>query len=50
MRHELTWYAHILGPPGPDIPGTNTDPATIIPKIYPILGKNTLKRKPRDAS
>ncbi|KAL6706801.1 hypothetical protein ACN47E_005137 [Coniothyrium glycines] len=25
------------GPPGPDIPGTNTDPATIIPKIYPIL-------------
>ena len=27
----------IGGPPGPDIPGTNTDPATIIPKIYPIL-------------
>ncbi|KNG51392.1 het-c domain-containing protein [Stemphylium lycopersici] len=25
------------GPPGPEIPGTNTDPATIIPKIYPIL-------------
>ncbi|EMD61369.1 hypothetical protein COCSADRAFT_201801 [Bipolaris sorokiniana ND90Pr] len=25
------------GPPGPDIPGTNMDPATIIPKIYPIL-------------
>jgi hypothetical protein len=25
------------GPPGPNIPGTNTDPATIIPKIYPIL-------------
>ncbi|KAF2748120.1 heterokaryon incompatibility Het-C, partial [Sporormia fimetaria CBS 119925] len=25
------------GPPGPDIPGTHTDPATIIPKIYPIL-------------
>jgi hypothetical protein len=25
------------GPPGPDIPGTSTDPATIIPKIYPIL-------------
>lgn len=25
------------GPPGPDIPGTNTDPAVIIPKIYPIL-------------
>ncbi|KAF2279482.1 Het-C-domain-containing protein [Westerdykella ornata] len=25
------------GPPGPDIPGTNTDPATIIPKIMPIL-------------
>jgi hypothetical protein len=25
------------GPPGPDMPGTNTDPATIIPKIYPIL-------------
>jgi hypothetical protein len=25
------------GPPGPDIPGTNTDPAAIIPKIYPIL-------------
>lgn len=25
------------GPPGPDIPGTNTDPSTIIPKIYPIL-------------
>ncbi|PVI07204.1 heterokaryon incompatibility Het-C [Periconia macrospinosa] len=25
------------GPPGPDIPGTNTDPATIVPKIYPIL-------------
>jgi hypothetical protein len=27
----------IGGPPGPDMPGTNTDPATIIPKIYPIL-------------
>ncbi|KAF2447540.1 Het-C-domain-containing protein [Karstenula rhodostoma CBS 690.94] len=27
----------IGGPPGPNIPGTNTDPATIIPKIYPIL-------------
>lgn len=25
------------GPPGPNIPGTNTDPATVIPKIYPIL-------------
>ncbi|KAH8727645.1 heterokaryon incompatibility protein Het-C-domain-containing protein [Phaeosphaeriaceae sp. PMI808] len=25
------------GPPGPNIPGTDTDPATIIPKIYPIL-------------
>lgn len=25
------------GPPGPNIPGTNTDPASIIPKIYPIL-------------
>jgi hypothetical protein len=25
------------GPPGPNIPGTETDPATIIPKIYPIL-------------
>ncbi|KAF2189626.1 Het-C-domain-containing protein [Zopfia rhizophila CBS 207.26] len=25
------------GPPGPYIPGTNTDPSTIIPKIYPIL-------------
>jgi hypothetical protein len=25
------------GPPGPNIPGTNTDPATIVPKIYPIL-------------
>jgi hypothetical protein len=25
------------GPPGPDIPGTNVDPATIIPRIYPIL-------------
>ncbi|KAF2706750.1 Het-C-domain-containing protein [Pleomassaria siparia CBS 279.74] len=25
------------GPPGPDIPGTNIDPATIIPRIYPIL-------------
>ncbi|KAF1944464.1 Het-C-domain-containing protein [Clathrospora elynae] len=25
------------GPPGPNVPGTNTDPATIIPKIYPIL-------------
>lgn len=25
------------GPPGPDIPGTNMDPAAIIPKIYPIL-------------
>lgn len=25
------------GPPGPGIPGMNTDPATIIPKIYPIL-------------
>ncbi|KAF2761801.1 Het-C-domain-containing protein [Pseudovirgaria hyperparasitica] len=25
------------GPPGPDIPGTNMDPAQIIPKIYPIL-------------
>jgi hypothetical protein len=25
------------GPPGPNMPGTNTDPATIIPKIYPIL-------------
>jgi hypothetical protein len=25
------------GPPGPNIPGTNTDPAAIIPKIYPIL-------------
>jgi hypothetical protein len=27
----------INGPPGPNIPGTDTDPATIIPKIYPIL-------------
>jgi len=25
------------GPPGPDIPGTNLDPSTIIPRIYPIL-------------
>jgi hypothetical protein len=25
------------GPPGPDIPGTNLDPATVIPRIYPIL-------------
>ncbi|ORY15587.1 heterokaryon incompatibility protein Het-C-domain-containing protein [Clohesyomyces aquaticus] len=25
------------GPPGPNIPGTNTDPSVIIPKIYPIL-------------
>lgn len=25
------------GPPGPNIPGTHTDPATIIPKIMPIL-------------
>lgn len=25
------------GPPGPNLPGTDTDPATIIPKIYPIL-------------
>jgi hypothetical protein len=25
------------GPPGPNIPGTDTDPATIIPKIMPIL-------------
>jgi len=25
------------GPPGPNIPGTNTDPATIVPRIYPIL-------------
>jgi len=25
------------GPPGPNFPGTNTDPSTIIPKIYPIL-------------
>ncbi|KAF2833025.1 Het-C-domain-containing protein [Ophiobolus disseminans] len=27
----------IGGPPGPNIPGTDTDPATIIPKIMPIL-------------
>jgi hypothetical protein len=27
----------IGGPPGPNIPGTDTDPATIVPKIYPIL-------------
>ena len=33
------------GPPGPDIPGTNTDPATIIPKIYPILGKTPRERR-----
>jgi hypothetical protein len=25
------------GPPGPNIPGTNMDPSTIVPKIYPIL-------------
>ncbi|KAF2472040.1 Het-C-domain-containing protein [Lindgomyces ingoldianus] len=25
------------GPPGPDIPGTNLDPSTVIPRIYPIL-------------
>ncbi|KAF2120837.1 heterokaryon incompatibility protein Het-C-domain-containing protein [Lophiotrema nucula] len=25
------------GPPGPNLPGTNMDPSTIIPRIYPIL-------------
>lgn len=39
-RAEPTFDAppgSVGGPPGPDIPGTNTDPATIVPKIYPIL-------------